>query len=270
MKTKYFESKPGVLACALTGPEYKYNVSDKPSRQAAVNKLSSEQSAELERVNLATPPRRRQDGAHPETRTKEEIRAAQMAKHHRPQPTGIPDKPVNPFAGAFQRKVDRLGYTWGQSPDGREARAELKKASKEWEAKQKSAKQQADFATSIAPVVDHARSNFDTVRNDPTATQLEVDQAEERLKLAQSGDVAGYSAADKEWRQRQSEKIVGQAVEVDSQLNTLRQQRDQLLQAAYEPASAAEPQMVGVYYPPNYIDPAKAGKTIQEPMPQGI
>jgi hypothetical protein len=265
MKTKYFESKPGVLVCALTGTEYKYNVSDKASRIAAANKLAAHQSAELERTNRPMP-RRQHEVVHPETRTKEEIRAAEMAKHRRPQPTGV--KVVNPFEGAMERATARRGRLWAESESGRKYRLDMEAASTEWKAKQQAKGQQADFEKSIAPVVDHARSNFEAVRNDPTATQLEVEQAEERYKLAQSGNVSEYTVADKEWRQRQSEKIVAQAVEVDSQLNRLRQQRDQLLQAAYEKPAESEPTMVEVWYPPNYIDPAKAGKTVLEPMPK--
>jgi len=270
MKTKIIERSDRYI-CSLTGDAFSHDGSQ-AGKSAAIEKLTAHQTAAMSRLETKRSSARQhffgQQVKHPETRTPDELRAAAQAKTPK-QPSGR-GEPVNPFAGAFERKVDRLGYNWGQSPAGREERAKLKKLSKEWEAKQQAAKQQADFEQSIAPVVAHAKASFEAVRNDPTATQLEVEQAEERLKLANS-DVSAYSAADKEWRQRQSEKIIAQAVEVDSQLSQLRQQRDALLQAAYEPvAEPTEPAMVDVYYPPFFHDPAKAGKTIREPMPQGI
>ena len=271
MKTKYFESKLGTLVCALTGKEFPYNVSDKATRQAATNKLAAHQASELERMRADQPaltdrqlfnPRL---VPHKETRSEQELRDKARADAPKPQPASAP---VNPFEGAFKRKVERLGYAWGQSPAGREARAELKKLSKEWEAKQQESKQQADFRASILPVIDHAKAALDSVRRDPQATQLEVEQAEARLKLAES-DPAAYAQSDKEWRQRQANALVSQAVEVDAQARQLQARRDELLKAAYEPVAEAEPVMVEVWYPPNYApDPSKAGKTILEPLPQ--
>jgi len=268
MTTKFIERSDRYI-CSLTGDEFSHDRSQ-AGKSAAIQKLTAHQTAAMAKLEPKRPSARQHffggQVKHPETRSKDELRAAAQAKTPK-QPSGIPSQPVNPFDGAFQRKVDRLGYTWGQSSAGREARAELKKLSKEWEAEQERKQQQSDFETSIAPVLAHARTNLEAVRKDPTATQLEVEQAESRYNLAQSGNVSGYSAADKEWRQLQANKLVTQAVEVDSQARQLQAKRDELLRAAYEPvAEPAEPQMVEVWYPPNYIDPAKAGKTIKEPM----
>ena len=104
-----------------------------------------------------------------------------MAKHHRPEPTGV--KVVNPAEKTIEAEIGRHYTGWESSHTGRRVIANLKRQSKEWEAKREATKQQADFETSIAPVVAHARANFETVRNDPQATQLEVEQAEERWHL---------------------------------------------------------------------------------------
>jgi hypothetical protein len=271
MKTKILE-KPGVCICGLTGDEFPHDHS-KAGRAAAIEKLTEHQAQSLKQMSDRQPElTTRQHFSpstipHAETRTKEELRAKRAADAPK-QPSGIPTAPINPFDRTVEAEIKRHSALWETSYEGRRVIANLKRQSKEWEARQTQKQQQQQFETSIAPVVDHAQASLDAVRRNPAATQAEVDQAIDRLRIAQSGNIGGYSAADKEWREVQANKLVTKAVEVDAQAKQLQSQRDALLQAAYEPLKeSAEPTMVDVHYPSFYHDPDKAGRIIKEPMP---
>ena len=204
---------------------------------------------------------------HPETRTPSEVRRARMAKQPG-QPSGNVDG-INPFERTIDIELKRHNHNWARSDEGKRVLGNLKRASKEWEAEQERNQEAEKFAESVRPAVEHAQRTLATAHADATVTVEELETLTANVELARQGKLEEYSAADKEWRQTQANKILAQAVEVDSQARTLTAQRDVLLQAAYEPLKGSEEPVYGdVYYPENYIDPTKAGKTIREIIPQ--
>jgi predicted RNA-binding Zn ribbon-like protein len=172
---------------------------------------------------------------------------------------------VNPFEKTIEMELLRHSHTWSYSDEGKRVLGNLKRASKGWEAEQEQ-KQQADkFAESVRPAVEHAKRTLATAQADGTVTVEELETLMANVELARAGKLTEYSAVDKEWRAKQSNKIVAAAVEVDSQARTLAAQRDELLATAYEPLKeSGEPVYGDVYYPPDFHDPSKAGKTVRE------
>jgi hypothetical protein len=143
----------------------------------------------------------------------------------------------------------------------------MQQKSEAWQAEQERQRQAAAFAESVKPAVDHALTTLAAAEADSTVTVAELETLRANVELARAGELEKYTAADTEWRQRQANKIVSQAVEVGAQARELEAKRDALLQAAYKPLES-EPIMVDVVYPDNFYDPARAGKTIREPLPQ--
>jgi hypothetical protein len=274
MKTKILE-KPGVCICALTGDEFKHD-SSKAGRAAAMEKVAQHQSQALEAMSKRQPELSTRQHffpariPHPETRSAEELKAKRAAATPK-QPRGIPTTPVNPFDTTIAAEVRRHSPLWETSSEGRRTIANLKRKSKEWEAEQESKRQQTALDETVKPAVDHATNVLNELQRNPNITVAELEQAQSRVQLARDGKLTEYAAADREWRDTQRKKIEDAAVEVDSQIRTLAAKRDALLQSAYEPVNEpGEPRLVPVTYPTFYHDPAKAGKTIMEPMPQGV
>jgi hypothetical protein len=189
---------------------------------------------------------------HEETRTKEEIRLARAANQPH-QSSGIPDSPVNPFAGAFARKVARLGHNWEQSPAGREERAKLKKLSKEWEANQQAVKDRADFNASIADLVSFGERDYQSVLADPQNTVEDTEDAAARLAAAKRGDRETFKTMHAEWREKVLQRVAERAAAVESDRQTLAQTRDAILAEQLDAPPAEVPQVAQVATP---LDPA--------------
>jgi hypothetical protein len=206
---------------------------------------------------------------HVEDRTPEQIRQRRMAENHRPQPTG--KESVNQFKGRFETREARLGKLWGKSPEGQEYKLEMEAESDKWEQDQQAKRDSASFNESIAGLISHAERSHSAVLADKDATVADTEDSALRLSIAKQGDRARYVSLDSQYRDKVAQRLAEQAASVEVTRAGLAQQRDQILASGLDkPEEIPEVKtvMVPVTYPDNYYpDPAKAGKTIMEPMP---
>jgi hypothetical protein len=196
---------------------------------------------------------------HEENRTRDQVIAARAANQPR-QPTGIPVSPVNPFEGAFARKVARLGHNWEQSPAGREARAKLKKSSKDWEQQQQDAKDRAAYQDSIADLTEFAERDYQAVLADPSTTVLDTENAAARLAAAKRGDREEYKSMHSAWRDIVLQRVAERAAVVENDRQTLAQTRDAILAEQLD-APAAEVPKIRTPDPSPIIDRSRVALT---------
>jgi hypothetical protein len=275
MSIKYIE-RDGALIEAVSGKAFKHNGS-KADRARALKELEVHQRAELEKHGLRAPMRRNEQTSHPETRTKQQLleRRKQLIKENSPKPPRTTlDPDVNPIRRGIEIHVAFKGPVWAKSRAGRDWITEREAEAVAWDRQHAADKAEQKRQESIADMVSHALRSLDSIRADPSFTVEEVEAAEERYRVAQTGDYQTYERMDREFRDAQRAKIEAQAHQIDDQIRTLAGERDQLLSDAWraeppvpQPKPIEQPPQVdlsrrAIEYGHDHPDPKLRGKTI--------
>jgi hypothetical protein len=163
---------------------------------------------------------------HPDDRTPQEKVAEETAKL-------IPNR--EHFAGNPYEHALELGL--GNSGRKESRKQFYERKAKDWDAKQASGAAAVEFGNDAKRIaaVQHAIKELAALKYDPTATVTEIKTAETRLEIARTAEVSEYGKADREWRTQKQAKIDQRTAEIDSQIASLRERRQQIETATFNP-----------------------------------
>lgn len=126
---------------------------------------------------------------------------------------------------------------WRRKPETREQF--LKRKSKEYE-EAKSAKetakaeQDAKMTPARKRAIEKAELTLRELRYDPTATRTDIDAAEARLTLARDGELSDFAVATRDWIATRDERAEAELKMIQSKIDLLREQQQQLKNHAFE------------------------------------
>jgi hypothetical protein len=179
---------------------------------------------------------------HAETRTPSQVRLARMVPVP-PGPSGKLPPGENPWLHTIKAEQARHPYTWQFSDAGKRKLGELQRQADEWQQQYQAKCEQAKFAASVEPMVQHSLKTLAQAESDSEVTRAELDQLRANVDAIRNGTMSAeqYKTADQVWRDSRRAKIEERAHKNDDQIRTLTGERDALLSEAWKSESEAEP-----------------------------